>query len=78
MEVTSDVYENIASLRDYFAIYCPQNRIHSPNWGDIMDFKKLHRDTDIRNWKSEYSLEYECAERYKYADMMLKERKREK
>ena len=76
MEINSDAYENIASLRDYFAMNCPQSQINKPNWRDIMDFKKIDRGTDIKYWKSSYSKEYECAERYKYADMMLKVRKR--
>ena len=74
-----ECYESRAgmTLRDYFAARCPEKHIGTHNWGDIKKFKKLSENADIREWKDEYSLEYNCAKRYAYADAMLKARQKE-
>ena len=62
-------------LRDYFAVNCPPENITRPTWGDIKKFKKLKEDARIEDWKDEYSSEWECVQRYRYADAMMEARK---
>lgn len=61
-------------LRDYFAAHCPKDYIGSVTWGEIIKFKNLPERTRIEEWKDEYTLEWSCAQRYKYADAMMKVR----
>lgn len=71
-----EVQELGMDLRDYFAIRSPKPG--SVTWGEIIKFKGLKQGTDIRYWEDEYTLEWECAERYKFADAMLKAREAKK
>lgn len=62
-------------LRDYFAVHAPSNCVPKPYWEDIKKIKNLSKgDSDEWAKHPEWTLEFECAMRYRYADIMLKVR----